>query len=581
MKKVLRLIPLFISLLACFSAFSQTPDSLISASYIQRNTTYQDVFPFVRYEKNYVEWTNSELIKPFFEKIKRSHEQKVRILHIGDSHIQFDLVSGTVRNGFQEIFGAGGRGLIFPYSAARTNSPYDYVNYHTGYWENTKNIHYDHSMPVGVSGATIQTTDARSSFKFIFQRGTIQSDFRKIKIYAQQSPKSFALKLVYSAEKEPINISLNDSTSTLPYTEILLPQASDTLEFLVEKTAENQKFLQINGILVESDRDKGVLYNSVGINGAGYKSILKQSLFNSHLQALAPDLVVVDLGINDFYIGRFNVEDVKRDITRMIDTIRQAVPNAMIMMADVQDTYRGRYNLLECQLFSQILKQIALQKSCAFYNYYEISGGRYSMVKWLNYGLTQYDRLHLTPKGYRVRGELYKNALLNSYQYYLSHTETDSLLIEKFVPEDISLPIIAQNNVQIEQATRKIQIPQQQAKITYTVKRGDHLAGIASKFGVSAQTLKEWNRLKNDRILAGNILVLYTDVNKFPYAQTKKGLQNVQYKNQKITGKHTVKNGDSLWKIAQKYGTTVDKIRNANGLFSDKLQIGQSLKIAK
>ncbi len=581
MQKVLRLIPVFISFLACFSAFSQTPDSLISASYIQRNTTYQDVFPFVRYEKNYVEWTNSELVKPFFEKIKRSHEQKVRILHIGDSHIQFDLVSGTARNGLQQIFGAGGRGLIFPYSAARTNSPYDYVNYHTGYWENTKNIHYDHTLPVGVSGATIQTTDARSSFKFIFQRGTIQSDFRKIKIYAQQSPKSFALKLVYSAQKEPISISLNDTSSRLPYTEILLPQASDTLEFLVEKTAENQKFLQINGILIESDQEKGVLYNSVGINGAGYKSILKQVLFGSHLKALAPDLVIVDLGINDFYRGRFNTEDVKRDIIRMIDTIRQAVPNAMIMMTDVQDTYRGRYNLIECQMFSQVLKQIAFQKGCAFYNYYEISGGRYSMVKWLNYALTQYDRLHLTPKGYRVRGELYKNALFNSYQYYLTHPESDSLLLEKFVPEDISLPVIAQNNVQIEQATKKIQMPQQQAKITYTVKRGDHLAGIAIKFGVSTQTLKEWNRLKNDQILAGNVLVLYTDVNKFPIAQTKKGLQNVQFKNQKIAGKHTVRNGDSLWKIAQKYGTTVDKIRNANGLFSDKLQVGQNLKIAK
>lgn len=42
---------------------------------------------------------------------------------------------------------------------------------------------------------------------------------------------------------------------------------------------------------------------------------------------------------------------------------------------------------------------------------------------------------------------------------------------------------------------------------------------------------------------------------------------------------HRVRSGDTLSEIARRYGTTVSKLRSANGLTSNRLRIGQELKI--
>jgi len=42
---------------------------------------------------------------------------------------------------------------------------------------------------------------------------------------------------------------------------------------------------------------------------------------------------------------------------------------------------------------------------------------------------------------------------------------------------------------------------------------------------------------------------------------------------------HVVKNGESLWIIAQKYSVTVNELKSANNLRSEKVSVGQKLQI--
>lgn len=96
----------------------------------------------------------------------------------------------------------------------------------------------------------------------------------------------------------------------------------------------------------------------------------------------------------------------------------------------------------------------------------------------------------------------------------------------------------------------------------YTVQKGDSLWSISNKYGTSVDALKKANNLTSNILSIGQTLVIPSS--------SVPGSTEVTY---------VVKKGDSLWVIANKYDTTVDKIKSANNLTSNLLSIGQVLVI--
>jgi len=77
-------------------------------------------------DSNYIQ--DDQNLGQFFKKLdllKEGKIEKVHILHIGDSHIQGDYMSRTVRFRLQDEFGEGGRGMVFPYSLLNMYGPVD------------------------------------------------------------------------------------------------------------------------------------------------------------------------------------------------------------------------------------------------------------------------------------------------------------------------------------------------------------------------------------------------------------------------------------------------------------------------
>lgn len=98
---------------------------------------------------------------------------------------------------------------------------------------------------------------------------------------------------------------------------------------------------------------------------------------------------------------------------------------------------------------------------------------------------------------------------------------------------------------------------------TYTVGRGDSLSMIAQRFGVSTSDLRAVNQIRNDVIRIGQELAI-------PGAATTLAT---------VTAEHRAERGDTLSGIAARYQVSLSRLRAANDLRNDVIQVGQVLKI--
>lgn len=94
----------------------------------------------------------------------------------------------------------------------------------------------------------------------------------------------------------------------------------------------------------------------------------------------------------------------------------------------------------------------------------------------------------------------------------------------------------------------------------YVVKAGDSLWLIAQRYNTTVEALKKLNGLTSDLINVGQVL-------KIPAPQSGSYVE------------YTVRAGDTLWLISRRYDTTVEALMSLNGLTSDRLEIGQVLRI--
>lgn len=101
---------------------------------------------------------------------------------------------------------------------------------------------------------------------------------------------------------------------------------------------------------------------------------------------------------------------------------------------------------------------------------------------------------------------------------------------------------------------------------TYTVKKGDSLYSIANKYNTTVDELKRINNLTSNILSIGQVLKLPSD----KVSDVEKEENTISY---------TVQKGDSLYSIARKYSTTIDKIKDLNNLTTNLLSIGQVLLI--
>jgi LysM repeat protein/lysophospholipase L1-like esterase len=554
---------------------------------------YKQYYPFIIYDRNYIEWNNNNAVQDFINKISKSEHSAVRILHIGDSHIHSDIFTGYVRKRLQMLFGNGGRGLVFPFCTAGTHATRDYKTTCTGTWTSSKATERVLLYDIGVTGVTARTNDVHATASIIFRPSVNKIPEKPVKITLFYLNDKHAFDVQVRSGKEVWEIDSVEKQSGAMYGS--LNWSSDTLQISFSRSDTTQNFFEMYGLIIEDAEDQGVVYSSAGINGAALYHLVNQKLLGKHIELMNPDLLILDLGTNDIYRGTYDESVLYKLITAVIQKCRIAVPDACILLMPPQDMYYRKKHVVTTSAFSALLKKIAFEQRCLFWDYFAVSGSDYSMLKWEKNLLAKKDRLHLSTEGYELKGKLFVMALLDVIaEATLAGKLSAERIWEK--PDSACMSLLFQepamyggsvepDSVKPESAVKSNQpsVPPSGGYNTHVVKSGESLGVIAQKYGVKVSQIQQWNNISGTTIYPGQKLKIYgKSAAVKPSGSDKKQTTTTSSSTSgksKIT--YAVKSGDSLYAIAKNHGTTVENIKKWNNLTTDRIHPGQQLIIYK
>jgi LysM repeat protein/lysophospholipase L1-like esterase len=362
-----------------------------------------------------------------------------------------------------------------------------------------------------------------------------------------------------------------------------------------------------------------VLYASTGVNGAGLGSILRQSRFEDEIKEFNPDLFILDLGINDFFAGGYDEASMKQNLVAIVSKVKNAVPGASIMLFNIQDAFNKRNNVSACLNFAQLVRDVAFENGCLFYDIYNVSGGKNSMLSWRANYLANVDQIHLTSKGYNLKGELLLTALQSSMKRFNEGEKTlvvNNKVLEGAIPGELAIyvdnnesqSVSASNTTVITggNATSALKDANGEFKM-HKVLGGESIRSIAKLYNVEISDIREWNNFFG-ALSVNQELKVYTKRVKTPVTAytnsttpttttTNKPVtksyssRNTYYGNNygyKTTAKKTttpvissysVRNGDTWYAISKRTGIPVNQLKAANGIKGDIIRPGQKIKV--
>ena len=173
-----------------------------------------------------------------------------------------------------------------------------------------------------------------------------------------------------------------------------------------------------------ADKDTGVTYEALGINGAEASVIMKwdANLLAQYLERREPGMIVLSYGTNEASDPNWTHESYEELFSSLLQRLRQDAPAASILVIGPPDRWarvRGVWHPLEGVDRIIAAEQAACKANgCAFWDSRERMGGKGSMRDWVYSGLAQADYVHFTVAGYHRLAEALFGDLMRQYESY-------------------------------------------------------------------------------------------------------------------------------------------------------------------
>ncbi|MBS0028695.1 GDSL-type esterase/lipase family protein [Chitinophaga sp. 22321] len=376
-----------------------------------------------------------------FHSLSAADSNVISILHLGDSHVQAGYFPLATASLLQQQFGYAGRGYIFPYNLAGTNGPEDFKWNSSVRWSSERVVDRNKSDVLGPGAIAITSSNEAPTLSFAAKPdGSMDDNFRKVQLlYDAGNTNNTVVSPEATVTVTPAPFP---GTSTLSMATLDFLQTSQSFQVRWEGTGNGP--FHFYGAVMTNSRN-GVLYHSVGINGAMYQHYNEISnILLAQMAVLKPQLVIISLGTNEAY-GRLDPLAFRDEIDKAVTLIREQNPAVNILLTTPPDCMRAvkkgvrkkigkkKYRMVYHTAYypnpyiSMVTQQImgyARQHGIACWNFNAVNKaqkGRFG-------GAWAPDHIHFNVKGYQLQGELLYEAMQQSYAHYLQQTKKNPVI---------------------------------------------------------------------------------------------------------------------------------------------------------
>lgn len=357
----------------------------------------------------------------------------VRILLIGDSHIQGDAGTGVVRHMLQQRFGNAGRGFVAPLKMIGSNQPRDYrISSSTPGWRGARLLKKPWASEMLFTGASL--TPRIGDFDLT------------VEVLPSPGPRPFSEARIFYGGVKPLvtKVTGKDGMPVEFYTDDSRPGCIYlSLDQLLEKCTidfTTSGTTQIGGIQLLHNNDGGVEFSTIGNNGAAFQSYLGLDT-GIGISMMEPELVILAMGTNEAW-GNMTDSQFTTSIDRLVKEIRATNPGVKILLttpAEAQKRHSTRVGTQATRRkgkkgrrrrkaryvttyapnqkvghFRNLIVAYGREHNIPVYDFYAVAGGNGSSHKWVGAGLFGGDRVHLSWPGYTLMGQLHGDALLDA-----------------------------------------------------------------------------------------------------------------------------------------------------------------------
>lgn len=440
--RIIRILPLVLSLLCCPSLFSITSQKSASQSTLKPKISAKR--PLHRIE-------NPATLNPFFDALDRLQEAdpeaSVRVLQFGDSHTASDLWSGRLRNRLQDRFGDGGPGIILPGRPWR-GYPHEGVKVLNGVMWKAESLRQKETTGlVGLTGAAImksspETFSLRANFADLRVHLLVPGDQEPVlRLYPPTITLSSDESVTFfdesirdttlQVEKMPptsvpskpiVNLKVElhqvlDNIGALKILHITNPLPRDLWEIDLSLPDDDSRLL---GIDLTSGKP-GLILDELGLVGAELTdlNLWHPGLRRALLEAVHPQLIILAYGTNESRRSDLKLHALQIQTEAILRILREASSAPILLVGPFDQSARNkkkRHSLMtQTTLVNTAMRRAALATDCAYWDAQRAMGGKGAILSWKKNKKAQKDLVHLTAKGYGHLADLLGDDLLRAY----------------------------------------------------------------------------------------------------------------------------------------------------------------------